>query len=142
MSEEMVNILYAALGGLLIGLGAGVLYFFYGRIAGISGIYSTLMKLPSGDTAWRGAFIGGLIVGGLLIKYFNPNALGEPVVNQMGMIFAGLLVGFGTSMGSGCTSGHGICGVPRLSIRSFVATGTFLLIGIITASIIAWMKAS
>jgi len=120
-------------GGGLIGLSAVMVMAFFGRVAGISGI--TVGALPSirSDWSWRLAFLIGLVAAPLLLVLLT----GEPVVqtvsdNLVVMILAGLLVGFGTIWGSGCTSGHGVCGLARLSTRSLVAVGTFMTTAFLT----------
>lgn len=127
----------AALGGVLIGTGAVLLLWFNGRIAGISGITNGMFSKNSGDLGWRVAFIAGLIAGGLLYQLISPN----PLIARTDFptwltVAAGLLVGFGTRLGNGCTSGHGICGVGRLSVRSIAATLTFVVIGMLVATTI------
>lgn len=125
--------LLSLLGGILIGLSASLLLLFNGRVAGISGITAGLLTPTSGDFNWRAAFIGGLVLGGILLAVFLPRALGAPVVSGAGVtVLAGLLVGFGTRLGGGCTSGHGICGVARGAARSMVATAIFVATGVVT----------
>lgn len=129
--------LIAALGGVLIGLASALLLLFNGRIAGISGIAGGLFSPARGDAAWRAAFVGGLIVGGLLLHAMLPSALGPPVVAGLGApILAGLLVGFGTRLGNGCTSGHGVCGMARGSMRSIAATLTFMVTAALTVYVV------
>ena len=117
----------AAIGGALIGLSAVLLMLFTGRIAGISGIVGGLINPQTSDRAWRAAFLGGLVVAPIVATLLG---YGVPVPQLPGsyvtIIAGGLLVGFGTRLGSGCTSGHGICGIARLSTRSIVATGVFM----------------
>jgi uncharacterized membrane protein YedE/YeeE len=121
------------LGGILIGLAASLLLLFNGRVAGISGIAGELLFPSRGQWSWRAAFLGGLVGGGLLLRALFPQALGAPAVSGVGVtVLAGLLVGFGTRLGNGCTSGHGICGVSRGARRSLVATGTFMVTGALT----------
>lgn len=116
----------AAAGGALIGAAAALLWVALGRIAGISGILGGLAGAPSGEAGWRLAFLGGLVGAPLLYAM----ALGRPeaviAADPARLILAGLLVGFGTRLGSGCTSGHGVCGIARLSPRSIAATGVFM----------------
>jgi uncharacterized membrane protein YedE/YeeE len=120
----------SVLGGLLIGLGASAMLLLNGRIAGISGILAGVIKPVRGDTLWRGGFLGGLFAGGLLLRVVLPQAFDFGIVRPLPMlIVAGLLVGFGTRLGSGCTSGHGVCGISRLSPRSLLATITFIATG-------------
>ena len=117
----------AAIGGALIGLSAVLLMLFNGRIAGISGILGGLLKLQVSDRAWRVAFIAGLIAAPLatgLAGYAVP--MPKLPGSLLTVAVAGLLVGFGTRMASGCTSGHGICGIARLSPRSIAATAIFM----------------
>ncbi len=135
MTETAFTPVSAALGGLLIGSSVVLLLWGNGRIAGISGVFgSTLGRLPRGERGWRGYFLGGLVIGGLLYAAVV-GAVG-PVMEQaqqlMPAALGAALVGFGTSMGSGCTSGHGICGLSRWSTRSLVATLTFMALGFAT----------
>ena len=124
--------LAALFGGALIGLGASILLLFSGRIAGISGIAFEAL-IGASDRAWRLAFLGGLLVGGRVLLRMRPDsfviALARP---DAVLIVAGLLVGFGTRLGNGCTSGHGVCGLSRLSPRSLAATLTFIATGALT----------
>lgn len=120
------------LGGLLIGLSAALLIIFNGRIAGISGILGGLINPKLGDILWRIAFIGGLILAPVVYGFFKPMPIVQINANLGLIVFAGLLVGFGTRYGSGCTSGHGVCGIARLSKRSLIATGCFMCSGLIT----------
>jgi hypothetical protein len=121
------------LGGVLIGLAASGLLAIDGRVAGISGIVGGLLRPRGGDVAWRVAFIAGLLAAGIVLGAVDPSTLaltGAPPLAVVGL--AGLLVGFGTRLGSGCTSGHGVCGISRGSPRSIAATITFMLTGAIT----------
>jgi uncharacterized membrane protein YedE/YeeE len=123
-------------GGVLIGLAAAMLVLLNGRIAGISGIVGGLYRPRSGDVAWRVAFVGGLVAAPLL---FALAAKLPPVRIDAGfgeLILAGLLVGVGTRFGSGCTSGHGVCGVSRLSPRSLAATACFMAAGMVTVFVV------
>ncbi len=127
----------ALAGGLLIGAAASLLLWLNGRIAGISGIANGLLAWSRGDVAWRLVFLGGLVAGAAA---FYAVAGGAPVHREGFPVWllagGGLLVGFGTSLGSGCTSGHGVCGLGRLSLRSLVATAIFLVTGIITTFVV------
>jgi uncharacterized membrane protein YedE/YeeE len=115
------------LGGVLIGIAAAVLLLFNGRIAGISGIVSGLLHPRPGEVGWRTAFLAGLLAGGAALATWSPEVLGAPVPQPTAVfVLAGLLVGAGTQLGSGCTSGHGVCGIGRGSVRSVVATATFM----------------
>lgn len=129
--------IHALEGGLLIGSAVSLMLLLNGRVTGISGIIYGSLKPVRGDFAWRLSFIGGLLFGGLVLRLLNPDFFSAGLSPTNGTAaFAGLLVGFGTVLGSGCTSGHGICGLSRLSIRSIVATATFILSGIITVFLV------
>ncbi len=129
------NFLMAAAGGALIGISSVLLLWLNGRIAGISGIMNGMFTRHRSEAGWRFTFVVGLIAGAFVYHYATGEALIERNDYPLWMtISGGLLVGFGTRMGSGCTSGHGICGIGRLSIRSIVATALFVLVGIITAT--------
>src|SRR5437870_11442828 len=122
---------FAALsGGILIGLSASAMLLLDGKIAGISGILGGILKPVKADTVWRICFLSGLLAGGLLLRIFLLSAFDFGLVRPFSLlVVAGLLVGFGTRLGNGCTSGHGVCGVSRLSARSLVATATFIFTG-------------
>jgi len=135
--------LQGLVGGVFIGLSAVWLMGALGRIAGISGIIGNLItQRPKGDSAWRLAFLFGLVSGPLLVMAMGgglgnvadvPGAvIGAPAGGVPLMLLAGLLVGLGTGLGSGCTSGHGVCGLARLSLRSMAATGVFLIVAVAT----------
>lgn len=119
-------------GGALIGLASALLLVATGRIAGISGILGGLLQ-PVHDRSWRAAFLVGLGVAGVGGAIVAPSAIGASVRELPLVIAAGVLVGFGTRLGNGCTSGHGVCGLARLSTRSLAAVMTFMLTGAITA---------
>ena len=121
------------LGGMLIGLSSALMLWGSGRIAGISGIFGGLLTPAQGEVGWRVLFITGMILGGLAWPLLTGNPL--PVDLQVSwpvMLIAGVLVGFGTRLGSGCTSGHGVCGIGRLAPRSLVATLTFMASAFVT----------
>lgn len=123
----------STVGGTLIGLSAVWMLLFHGRIAGISGIFGTALSLPAGDLLWRIAFVAGLLLGGALVLAVHPSAMDFTIDRSLGAIaLAGFLVGVGTRMGSGCTSGHGVCGLSRLSRRSALATLTFMTVAALT----------
>ncbi len=125
------------IGGMLIGLSASLLLLFDGKIAGISGIVGGLLSPAKQDTLWRVVFVGGLLTGGLLARLFAPQVFDLGISRSAGaLILAGVLVGFGTRLGNGCTSGHGVCGLSRLSPRSLIATLTFIATGAVTVYII------
>ena len=124
-------------GGLLIGLAAVLLLLFNGRIAGISGILGGLIDAnPISERLWRGAFIIGLVCGAAVYSWIHGGLPLQLQVRSSGLLLAGLLVGFGTRLGSGCTSGHGVCGLARSSPRSLVATATFIACGMLTVYLI------
>lgn len=122
-------------GGLLIGSAAMLLWWFNGKIAGVSGIVAGLFSPSSADFRWRLLFVVGLLLSPWLYQLVAPLPAMQVSSNGWLYVVAGLIVGFGTRLGSGCTSGHGICGNARLSARSMVATATFMLTGFITVYI-------
>lgn len=128
--------LHALLGGLLIGGSAALLLWLNGRIAGVTGMVTGLLVKPSAEQAWRLLFLLGLVVGTAAYGFFAAQATpirhGFPVPLLIG---AGLLIGYGTAQANGCTSGHGVCGLARFSVRSLVATVTFLAVAIGTTYI-------
>jgi uncharacterized protein len=120
-------------GGLLIGLAATLLLLFNGRIAGISGIMSGLISPGRGEILWRLIFLLGLVLGALLVSTAVPESIKIREGFPYGLLMiGGFLVGFGTRMANGCTSGHAVCGIARRSKRSFAATLTFILSGMLT----------
>lgn len=123
-------------GGLLIGIAAAMLLLFNGRIAGISGIVGGLFRPAGGDSGWRVAFLLGLIGAPLIYALAAPLPAVRIDADMATLVVAGLLVGIGTRYGSGCTSGHGVCGLSRLSPRSMVATACFMLAGFATVFIV------
>ena len=133
--------LASAFGGALIGLSAVLLLAFNGRIAGISGITVGLLppwgeRFFNGDVNWRLAFIAGLLAAPLLVQLVTGEAIQQTVSSNIGlMVVAGLVTGFGAVYGGGCTSGHGVCGISRLSMRSILATGCFMTTAMITVFI-------
>jgi uncharacterized membrane protein YedE/YeeE len=126
----------ALLGGLLIGLSAVLLIAATGRVAGISGILGGLLKPQTNETLWRATFVLGLITAPWLYTATMGPFEFESPRSTVALIVAGLLVGYGTRLGSGCTSGHGVCGLSRLSPRSLVATGVFMGVGFVFASLV------
>ncbi len=129
--------LSSTIGGLIIGAASAGLLFANGRIAGISGIAGGVLKLGAGDTAWRGLFVLGLCLGGFVCSLVVPEAFAFGIERSgVALALAGVLVGFGTQMGNGCTSGHGVCGLGRLSFRSLVAVITFMATAAATIAII------
>lgn len=129
---------YASLaGGVLIGLSAVLVMALFGRIAGISGITVGALPLSRSDWDWRLAFVLGLTVAPIGVQFVTGSPIAQSVpTNLPGMALAGLLVGFGTILGSGCTSGHGVCGLARLSGRSLVAVLTFMIAGFATVAVL------
>lgn len=123
----------ALIGGVIIGLSAIMMLAGNGKITGISGILGSTLSAPKSEHNWRYAFLIGLILGGFLFKFLMPDFFNYQFSgNTLQVISAGLLVGFGTRLGSGCTSGHGVCGLPRFSPRSLAATLIFMGSGIVT----------
>jgi len=126
----------AAIGGALIGLSAVLLMALTRRIAGISGIFAGLINPQTTDRAWRAAFIGGLVAAPLAAALLGHTVPAPRMpASYITVVIGGLLVGFGTRLGSGCTSGHGICGIARVSPRSIVATGMFMMAAIIVVAL-------
>lgn len=131
------------IGGLLIGLSAGLLWIANGRIAGIAGILGNVVPVRENEVGWRLVFLASLAVGAGLTWFFGSSII--PSLKIVAptqstplwlLIIAGLLVGVGTRLGNGCTSGHGVCGLARLSRRSFAAVLTFMLLGVVTVTIV------
>ena len=122
------------LGGLIIGLAVAILYLMRGNYTGISGIYFNVISANKNGFVWRLLFILGLIIGPVILSFFPYKDLGfvMPNTNPIIIILGGLLVGYGTQLGSGCTSGHGVCGIGRLSIRSIIGTCVFVGTGVLT----------
>ena len=122
----------AIVGGVLIGVAATMMLLFNGRVTGISGIVGGLLNPVSKDKSWRILFLLGLLVGGFFLRFFHPVSF-VTVSNawRIDYMIAGFFVGFGTLMGNGCTSGHGVCGISRFSIRSIISTIIFMLSGIV-----------
>ncbi|MBS0424529.1 MAG: YeeE/YedE family protein [Proteobacteria bacterium] len=127
---------HAAAGGVTIGIAVALLLLFNGRIAGISGIVGGLCRMQKGDISWRIAFICGLILSVVVWKSFFALPLIQIETSHVMLVLAGLLVGYGTRFGSGCTSGHGVCGISRHSPRSIAATAVFMLTGFATVYLI------
>ena len=139
MSPDVVPV-PALVGGMLLGLAASVLLLGQGRVAGISGILGGLRAPQAGDVAWRLLFLAGLIGAGVVASAADP-ALLEVKVHRPPIVLAlaGVLVGFGTRLGNGCASGHGVCGLSRFSPRSLVAVLTFMATGMLTATLVKWL---
>ncbi|MFM9899514.1 MAG: YeeE/YedE family protein [Polaromonas sp.] len=123
-------------GGVLIGLAAAMLLLLNGKIAGISGILGGLLRPRAGDIGWRAAFIAGLVAAPLVYRLAAPLPVVQVDTGTGWLVVAGLLVGLGTRYGAGCTSGHGVCGLSRLSPRSLVATAAFMAAGFMTVFVV------
>ena len=127
----------ALAGGAVIGLAAMLLLWFNGRIAGISGMLNGAVEESGHERTWRTVFLIGLVAGALAYHQLNPN---DFVIREnfplWALAVAGLLVGYGTRLGSGCTSGHGVCGISRFSLRSVYSTATFIASGFVTTAIV------
>ena len=127
----------ALIGGALIGASASMMLALNGRIAGISGVLGGLVRPQRGDVEWRITFMAGLLAGGVLLALAYPRALLATSASPIALtVIAGLLVGFGTQLGGGCTSGHGVCGISRFSMRSILATLTFMASGALAAFLV------
>lgn len=126
----------ALAGGLVIGAATALLLLVNGRIAGISGIIGGLFRMQTGDISWRAAFIVGLLLSATVWQFFHTLPEIRIETNYMLLAAAGLLVGYGTRLGSGCTSGHGVCGISRRSPRSIAATITFMATGFVVVYVI------
>lgn len=131
----------ALVGGVLIGLSASLLLLMSGRVAGISGIVSGLLLRKRGDVVWRVLFVAGLLSAGAVAAWLAPARIGESPRGVLVLAIAGALVGIGTRVSNGCTSGHGVCGLSRFSARSFVATLTFMATGILTVLLVRLLGA-
>lgn len=137
---EWSAIVYPILGGAIIGVAATVMLLFNGRVTGISGILGSSLSKPSKEGLWRWAFITGMISGGVLMHFIRPELFANLSGRSPTVVsIAGLLVGYGTMMGSGCTSGHGVCGISRFSMRSVMATVTFMLFGLLSVQLVSYL---
>jgi uncharacterized protein len=133
----------ALMGGVLIGLAVSLMMLFNGRVTGISGIIAGIIKPNKTDLDWRVSFLGGLILGGIALLFMRPESFVQISSAHWGdYLFAGLLVGFGTLLGNGCTSGHGVCGISRLSVRSIIATVTFISFGVLSVLVFKMLRGS
>jgi uncharacterized membrane protein YedE/YeeE len=130
------SIAIALLGGALLGLGGALLLLSNGRLAGISGIVGGLFQPARGEWGWRAMFVLGLVGGGAVFAALQPAAFMPARGPLPLLVVAGIVVGFGSRLGGGCTSGHGVCGLSRLSKRSIVGTVTFMLTGIATVALV------
>jgi uncharacterized membrane protein YedE/YeeE len=125
-------IIQSLVGGALIGIAISILLLFNGKVLGVSGILGEFLNHPLSKKNWRLFFVTGLLVSPFIYNIFYQFPTIEMTSNNLVIVFGGLLVGFGSRLGSGCTSGHGVCGVARLSVRSLIATTTFILFGVLT----------
>jgi uncharacterized membrane protein YedE/YeeE len=133
---DVTTLVTVALGGVLIGTAASGLLWLNGRLAGISGIAGGLVTPRRGDVAWRAAFVLGLLAGGLVLTAVDGAAFGSSPASLGVLAAAGLLVGVGTRLANGCTSGHGVCGLARRSVRSLAATATFMASAALTVYVV------
>jgi uncharacterized membrane protein YedE/YeeE len=129
--------LSALAGGILIGLAAMLMMLNLGRVMGASGIFGAILDNRPGDRLWRGLFVAGMLAGGALVMAQRVDLQNLDVSAPLPVVIvAGLLVGYGTRLGSGCTSGHGVCGLSRLSVRSIVATLTFMATALVVVYLV------
>ncbi len=128
---------FALVGGLIIGLAVTFMLLLQGRVTGISGILYGILNPTEKNWGWRGFFIAGLLLGGLILQINYPETLHNSLdYGPLRLAAAGFLVGYGTVLGNGCTSGHGVCGISRFSLRSIAATLTFMFLGILTVAFV------
>jgi uncharacterized protein len=125
---DAAEMLRALIGGICIGTAAGLVVLLLGRVSGVTGIVADAWPAPRRDWAWRAAFVVGLVAAGLVGTSLDPGAIAGPTASWPIALAAGLLVGLGARYGGGCTSGHGVCGVGRLSRRSIVGCGVFVAV--------------
>lgn len=126
----------ALIGGVFVGSAAGLVVLLLGRVSGITGIVADAWPAPQRDWTWRVAFVVGLVVAGVVGSIVAPAAIAGPATSWPIALVSGLLVGFGARYGGGCTSGHGICGVGRLSPRSLVGCGTFVAVAMLVVFVV------
>jgi len=136
MSADLV---WVALGGAACGLGGSGVLLLLGRVAGISGMCASTLFERGDDTRWRVAFIAGLAAAGALSVWLTRHPAPSSPTGPLGLVIGGVLIGFGSRLGSGCTSGHGVCGVGRLSPRSIVAVTAFSVFGAVALIVRRWM---
>lgn len=136
---DLNSILNSLFGGAIIGIAVTAMLLFNGRVTGISGILSASLAKLSKDGFWRWLFLAGMIAGGFLMHSLRPDFFINLTGRSLALVgIAGLLVGYGTVMGSGCTSGHGVCGMSRFSVRSVLATITFMFFGFLAVQIVRY----
>lgn len=132
--------LNSILGGAIIGVAVTLMLLFNGRVTGISGILASSLTRPGKEGFWRWMFLAGMIAGGFFMQQIQPDFFVNLTGRSLAQVAtAGLIVGFGTVMGSGCTSGHGICGISRFSVRSAIATATFMLFGFLAVQVMSYL---
>ena len=129
-------VIQSLIGGSIIGIAVSLLLLFNGKVLGVSGILGELFNNPLSKNYWRLFFVLGLLISPLIYSIFHSIPIIEITSNKLLIIVGGLLVGFGSRLGSGCTSGHGVCGLARLSVRSFIATMTFIFFGFVTVFVL------
>ena len=133
-------ILHPLAGGCLIGVAVSILLLFNGRVTGISGIIDSSLAKPKRGDLWRWTLLAGMVAGGVIVNFINPDLfINQTDRSPATVALAGFLVGFGTVLGSGCTSGHGVCGISRLSIRSIIATLTFMTFGFLAVMAVRYL---
>lgn len=133
--------MFQVLGGVIIGLAATMMLLFNGRVTGISGMVGGILNRKASDKSWRILFLSGLLIGGLFLKLLRPEVFTLiSTATRFDYIVAGFLVGVGTLLGNGCTSGHGVCGISRFSPRSIVATVTFISAGVISVLLFKFFR--
>ena len=129
------------LGGIILGIAVSVMLLFNGKVTGISGIVGGILNRENADKSWRVLFILGLLLGGFILKWIYPVAFTvQSYATTTDYVIAGFLVGFGTLLGNGCTSGHGVCGISRFSMRSILSTCIFITFGIISAGLFKYFR--
>lgn len=129
------------IGGVIIGIAATLMLAYTGRVTGISGIIGSILNPSTSDKNWRLFFLTGLLLGGIVLNLLRPDFFTLiSTADTSDYLIAGFLVGFGTLLGNGCTSGHGVCGISRFSFRSLVATGTFILAGALSVMVFRFLK--
>ena len=136
IADDAPDMVLALIGGVCIGAAAGLVFLLLGRVSGITGILIDAWPAPQRGWPWRLAFVAGLIVAGALAARVDPEAVVGPLASWPLAIVSGLLVGFGARYGGGCTSGHGVCGVGRLSRRSIVGCATFMVVAMIVVFVV------
>ncbi|GAB2991625.1 YeeE/YedE family protein [Psychrosphaera aestuarii] len=130
----------ASIGGALIGIASAILLVVFGKVAGISGTVQALLSPLQKGAGWKLVFVTGLLLAGIIVQFVQPELLaGDLDLSPWLIVVSGLLVGVGTSLANGCTSGHGVCGMSRFSGRSWVATITFMVIAFVTANAMYWL---